>query len=183
MEHTIKACTRCGNRLEPGSRNALCPSCYAAAVSKPNMSAHKCRQCGADFTGGPRAWYCPTCRLDRKRKRDLATKRDGPARPIGSTDICKRCGKEYTVNGGLQKYCPDCAAVGTYETVKARKLETVTAYRKDNGRKRADKICKVCGTIFKSITPVATCSPQCAQKLRQINQKKYDSARKQRRQP
>lgn len=36
-------------------------------------------------------------------------------RPLGSTDKCIRCGKEYTVDSARQKYCPDCA----YEAVRA----------------------------------------------------------------
>jgi len=27
---------------------------------------------------------------------------------LGSTDRCAHCGREYTVNAGIQRYCPDC---------------------------------------------------------------------------
>ena len=84
-----------------------------AVVVKPRI----CRQCGAVFDGGPRAWYCPSCRRERakesnRRKRAKGRKAD---RPIGSTDNCVRCGKEYVVRSSRQKYCPDCAYEGVRE--------------------------------------------------------------------
>lgn len=65
-----------------------------------------CQECGITFTGGPRAWYCEDCRAERRRRRDR--NRHPSKRPIGSKDICVNCGKKYTVNSGLQKYCQDC---------------------------------------------------------------------------
>ena len=84
-----------------------------AVVIKPRI----CRQCGTVFDGGPRAWYCPDCRVARKkaswtRFRSKGRKAD---RPIGSTDKCCRCGKEYTVKSARQKYCPECAYEGVRE--------------------------------------------------------------------
>lgn len=70
-----------------------------------------CRTCGVSFRGGPRAWYCPDCRRERKKETDRKVKHNGPTRPIGSTDLCENCGKEYTVDSGLQKYCPKCQPI------------------------------------------------------------------------
>ena len=67
-----------------------------------------CRECGMIFEGGPRAWYCPECRHERRKRRDVERKNRPSKRPLGSKDICENCGKEYIVNCGLQKYCPDC---------------------------------------------------------------------------
>ncbi len=69
-----------------------------------------CRTCGVSFRGGPRAWYCPDCRRERERERKKLYNSSGFARHIGQIDICLNCGKEYTVDGGGQKYCPDCQA-------------------------------------------------------------------------
>ena len=69
-----------------------------------------CRQCGASFKGGPRAWYCEPCRAERARERQRKAS-SKQIRPLGSTDICIVCKKEYIVNGGMQKYCTDCAPI------------------------------------------------------------------------
>lgn len=70
-----------------------------------------CRACGATFLGGPRAWYCPVCRQERGKEAAKRFRQKGRVadRPLGSTDKCVRCGKEYVVNSARQKYCPDCA--------------------------------------------------------------------------
>lgn len=70
-----------------------------------------CRTCGVSFRGGPRAWYCPDCRRERERERKKRYNRGGFARHIGQKDICLNCGEEYTVEGGLQKYCPKCQPI------------------------------------------------------------------------
>ena len=67
-----------------------------------------CRTCGRSFKGGPRAWYCPDCREERRKERNAKYRKGKPKRPLGSKDICQNCGNEYTVESGLQKYCPDC---------------------------------------------------------------------------
>ncbi|MBS6216644.1 MAG: hypothetical protein KH338_11100 [Oscillospiraceae bacterium] len=84
-----------------------------AVVVKPRV----CRQCGSVFDGGPRAWYCPSCRRERGKEATRRYRAKGciADRPLGSTDKCIRCGKEYTVDSARQKYCPDCA----YEAVRA----------------------------------------------------------------
>lgn len=81
------------------------------------MLPRTCRQCGAVFDGGPRAWYCPTCRRERAKEANRRHRAKGRVadRPLGSTDKCVRCGKEYTVRSARQKYCPDCAYEGIQE--------------------------------------------------------------------
>lgn len=78
-----------------------------AVVVKPRT----CRECGAVFEGGPRAWYCPECRANRKKDAEKRYRAKGRKadRPLGSTDKCTVCGKEYVVNSARQKYCPECA--------------------------------------------------------------------------
>ena len=82
-----------------------------------------CRECGREFEGGPRAWYCPECRYYRARERAAKYRKNHFKRKIGSKDVCERCGKEYTVNSGLQRYCPKCAPIVAKETDRRLSLE------------------------------------------------------------
>lgn len=68
-------------------------------------------QCNVSFRGGPHAHFCPSCRAERAKKVNAdhkQRKRRGLTRAIGSTDICERCNRSYTVDGGLQRFCPEC---------------------------------------------------------------------------
>ncbi len=70
-----------------------------------------CKQCKNKFVGGPNALYCPSCSKKRKSERDRENKRKeirGLSRKIGSEDICKKCGRKYTVTTGNQIYCKNC---------------------------------------------------------------------------
>ncbi len=67
-----------------------------------------CKTCNRIFIGGPRAWYCPDCREIRRREYAVSFKKHGTKRPLGSTDKCKNCGKEYVVESGRQMYCLAC---------------------------------------------------------------------------
>lgn len=179
----LRNCKRCGTPYEtdrPGTY--LCPACSVEAKRETVIRDRICRQCGAVFPGGPRAWYCPSCRADRQRDADRRSKRTGPARPLGSTDTCKRCGGEYVVESGRQLYCKRCAEIAVRETVRAHKIE-YTAENRDrlNAHKQAmrtdRKVCVVCGSVFDADTPTVTCSPSCAAKLRRQRQEESDIRR------
>ena len=145
-----------------------------------------CNQCGAGFRGGPRAWYCPECRAVRKKVHKaqyLQRIKAGTARRLGSEDLCAVCGQPYTVNSGLQKYCPKCAP----EAVAALDRQQGMEYYKTNkerinpvrnARRRKMSICVICGKIFPAAgTCTNTCSPECRTlKRRQLN-RKYDTKR------
>lgn len=127
-----------------------------------------CRQCGATFPGGPRAWYCPNCRAERIRAADRLRKRLGPARPLGSTDVCPVCGGKYTVIIGNQKYCPACARPAVMAIDRAQGLAYYTANKDEinparNAKRRVPpKACPECGA------PVTggrvRCAGECARK-------------------
>ena len=179
----LRNCKRCGTPYEtdrPGTY--LCPACSVEAKRESVIRDRICRQCGAVFPGGPRAWYCPSCRADRQRDADRRSKRTDPARPLGSTDTCKRCGGEYVVESGRQLYCKRCAEIAVRETVRAHKIE-YTAENRDrlNAHKQAmrtdRKVCVVCGSVFDADTPTVTCSPSCAAKLRRQRQEESDIRR------
>ncbi len=121
MKHLAK-CHKCGSIFDTESYTAiLCPHCSRQARENSTLRTCICRECGTEFEGGPRAWYCPECRLERKRESLRCFRKNGPARPLGTTDICVRCGKQYIVTGWRQKYCPDCSADGTKEAVRPHK--------------------------------------------------------------
>lgn len=180
----LKSCKHCGRTFEPATKYTyLCQECHDAAKASGVVQERICRQCGMSFPGGPRAWYCPSCRADRRRVQDRMAKRNGTARPIGSIDLCARCGKEYSVASGRQRYCSDCSAAAVNETVKAHKREYATErkdqmseYRLTMSRDR--HVCIVCGKVFDSNLPEATCSEACDKIRRQINQKKADAKRR-----
>ena len=186
----LKRCKRCGRDFwAPKTWNYLCPECGSAAKQETVMRPRTCRQCGAVFQGGPRAWYCPECRTERKRAQDRENKRTGkPARPIGSMDLCVRCGKEYTVNSGRQMYCPDCAKIVVREKERTRKKE-YWAERKeqyaDYKRAAADdsKVCVVCGKTFSARGPSVTCSEECARAHKSAQQLAADIKRGKRKPP
>lgn len=78
------------------------------------LSLKTCSTCKIEFMGGTRAIFCPSCRAERIRQRDREKhqrQRAGTLRKIGSTDLCDKCGRTYTVTGGYQKFCPVCSEV------------------------------------------------------------------------
>lgn len=153
-----------------------------------SLGTRTCRQCGKEFTGGPRAWYCPECREKRKRQqksKDNYKQRLGLTRKLGSTDYCTRCGKPYTVTGGLQKYCPDCAdeAMRENDRNQARQYyednKEQTNPVRNNKRRVKTKQCVICGKEFDANgTARNTCSEECRKKQRQTWQRAADKKRK-----
>ena len=79
----------------------------------PRLFVKTCNTCSVEFVGGPTAKFCPECRAERIRQRDNKRHATGPARKLGSVDLCKRCGKKYEVIGGHQKFCADCSKLET----------------------------------------------------------------------
>ena len=185
----LRNCKRCGKPYEtdrPGTY--FCPVCAAEARRESVIRDRICRQCGTVFSGGPRAWYCPSCREDRRREADRRHKRLGTLRQLGSTDICIRCGSEYTVESARQKYCKQCAPGAVRETVRSHKRDYYNDNREHiNNHKNAmrtdRKVCVVCGRIFDSGTPTVTCSEGCASELRRKRQQKTDILRGRRKSP
>lgn len=101
-----------------------------------------CKQCGTSFPGGPHADYCPSCRDVRRKAQKREHKRKGAGRLLGGVDICERCGNEYIVNAGLQRFCPQCAPLQT-------------AIR----RPKKYRTCVICGKVAEGNKK--TCSREC----------------------
>ena len=168
-----RQCLGCGAVFEGRPDSTLCPACAKKSKDSIHWRMRTCRECGSSFLGGPRAWYCPSCRAERKRAQAKAYKKHGPARPLGSTDICPICGREYIVTGGLQKYCPDCApaAIAAVDREQSRRWNRehidLTAQREARQAATAEIPCVICGKTFRPNggSPV-TCSPACAAEYR-----------------
>ena len=131
-----------------------------------------CRQCGRSFQGGPRAYYCQECREERRRERSRKYKQNGSARPLGSIDQCELCGKEYIVNGSLQRFCPECQPIHATEYDRATSLEFYGEHKarinppRNERRRQGLKICEWCGNEFETHTVSKTCSAECRRKLK-----------------
>lgn len=166
----LRRCQSCGAAFEGTGEQRFCPECRAAAKRATVVLPRTCATCGAVFDGGPRAKYCPECRAKRKKEQDRLYKRNGAARPLGSTDICEICGKPYTVTSGLQRYCPTCAPEAVRQNVLPSKRARALAHLEENiSRKREfasnSGFCVVCGKGFR-LTPSRspTCSRECEKK-------------------
>lgn len=182
----LKICKRCGRNYEAiGSDGYFCPECSAEYFRNASVRDRTCRECGKTFPGGPRAWYCPDCRAERRKEYEREWRKKTPARKIGSTDICQRCGKPYTVEAGRQKYCKDCAEIAVAETVRAHK-KAYNAERKDTIQLHKQimrsyrNVCIICGKVFDAETPRVTCSKECDKKRRKLRQDEADIRRGQR---
>lgn len=175
-------CKKCGKiYLTDHPDSWYCPEC-ADSSRRSVYRTKTCATCGVEFVGYPRSKYCPACQAESRRAASRNHKRSGPARPIGSTDLCQACGKPYTVNSGRQRYCPECARSVVREHVLAAKREYAAAHRdEDNARKqemRKDRrVCAVCGNPFSAPTSTVTCSPECAAEYKRQRQAQTDVKR------
>lgn len=187
-----RICQVCGRIFDSPYDAIKCPQC-AEESKRQTVLPRICRSCGKTFSGGPRAWYCPDCRAERQKEQSLQykqRKKSGSVRKLGSTDICPICGKPYVVNGGNQKYCPDCApdAIRAIdrEQSKSWNKENISPMQKRKARRDATspKICVVCG---KSFIPslgkgkALTCSPECAALLKSSRFRAWETAHRQER--
>lgn len=184
----LKQCLSCGKTFQTNRIDQTkCTACLEALRST-TIRDRVCRQCGTSFLGGPRAWYCPDCRKDRKKERDKRFQKNGAQRLLGSIDLCVICGKEYTVNSGRQKYCPDCAPAAVQEIDRAASREWAAAHSAATGyrtpeKKTGRKICVICGGIVPKGTSAVVCSPECDALRRKRAQEYADLRRGRRKKP
>lgn len=177
----LKKCKKCGTVFAADSIGIyMCPACSAEIKRESVVRLRTCRECGSQFYGGPRAWYCPDCRERRlKARRKMYRSQKYSPRPLGSIDICKKCGKEYVVKAGLQVYCPECAENAVREKVNAHKRQYMIDNKDKYAPHRAEMrsngwVCAVCGKVFDKDSPTVTCSEECAKKLKKIWQDRVD---------
>lgn len=181
-----RICKYCGKTYEGDPGSSACPECVAER-KKTTIRDRVCRQCGKTFPGGPRAWYCPECRKVRMRERNARHKSAGTARPLGSIDKCEVCGKEYVVNSGRQRYCPQCAPERYREIDRAQSkawnAENTTPEKRKAERKASGAAipCAVCGKLFVPTTPAVTCSQECRKAYQKRSHAEWEAQNREKR--
>lgn len=177
----LKQCRLCGAAFEGTEYQQVCPTCLAAQRATTRRP-RTCQTCGVTFSGGPSARYCPDCRAARAKERAAHYRKFGPARQLGSTDTCVLCGKEYIVNGGLQRYCPDCAPDIYRELDRAASIKWNREHKdRMQELKRSNiRLCVVCGKQIKQGQghQGSTCSPECKLEQKRRVQRRADQKRR-----
>lgn len=184
-----RVCAVCGKPLPPRRMKYCSDECRKADENQrrsamtqgrhgPKRQMLICQDCGREALVYPKSIRCPDCQKeadDRALADFRRRKAAGKTRPIGSVDICQRCGQPYTVNAGLQKYCKACAgeALREHNRVKALELYHDKYDGNPEEKERRSKkrrlpryspiLCRVCGSEFIPETRhAAYCSPKCA---------------------
>lgn len=183
-----RKCKACGGIFSPPTESRyLCDKCLYEKEHRSLTRKVVCKQCGKTFLGGMRASYCPDCRAERRRESDSRSrerKRVGATRHIGSTDICVDCGKEYIVEGGLQKRCKACAEIHDLAFLRDARREHARAHRKEYDAakvrlKTNSHVCPVCGAEFTAgSSRTKYCSGACKMEARRARQKIADAKRR-----
>ena len=158
----------------------------------------RCADCGTTFFGHIKSCRCLDCQIlaNKKHNKEYAQRvQAGKSRPIGSIDRCEACGKEYIVNGGLQRYCKDCAPEMLRQNDRAASrtwnraaYATPEAKEKKNASKRQRdpirRACAHCGKMFDVTAHLkAYCSDDCRQAAKRAYYKAYDAQRPRRKEP
>lgn len=190
----MRTCEYCGKPLAEHQQAYCSPQCEVlarAAITREALDSRRvkrtpvhsliekqCIDCGKTFLGGCRALRCPDCKIIAMKMASACAwhrRRSGETRHIGSTDLCKVCGKPYTVHSGAQKMCPDCAYQQKLELQRElyqKNAETLRKKRKELYRqaspdRTALRTCAICG---KPVDPATRrmryCSDACAKEAR-----------------
>lgn len=172
---TKRACQECGKPFYGSTDCYYCPACAKAKKLDTVIKIRTCQECGTEFYGGPRAKRCPDCAYRAQQETGRRHKKIGTKRPLGSTDKCVICGREYTVVSGRQKYCSAaCQRKGVLEWQREHKQgydkASGQAAKKQERRQQAQKVCIYCLQTFKSSTPTNTCSPYCRREQTKLMQ-------------
>ena len=168
----LKRCKHCGRDFETAKQGAyLCPECALAARRASVYRERVCAVCGRTFRGYPKTKRCPECAALAAKDAAARYRQHGPARPIGSTDTCAACGREYVVNSSRQMYCPDCAKSVVPENIRAAKRAYNAVYAPEHAEEKeanrtGNKVCPICGAIVDTGRADVYCSPECRRAAR-----------------
>lgn len=183
-----RTCAVCGKALPPRRMKYCSDACQREAVSTRRRALTKGRQgpkkriiicpdCGRETSVYTTSIRCQTCQAEANARAQAEFKRRkaaGKTRPIGSIDLCLRCGKPYTVESGKQKYCKDCAAEAEKEASRKRGIKYYRDHYADDEAKAQRRSkrrlpqyssikCRECGRAFIPETRhAAYCSAKCA---------------------
>lgn len=165
MMRTQRVCQVCGKAFWGVYDAHYCVECAENLKGSSVMRIRTCADCGADFPGGPRAKRCPECRVIARRKGQKEYRKNGTARPLGSTDKCKICGNIYTVSSSRQLYCAECKREANLEWQREHKKgywrKPDILERRQEKRENQQKVCVYCLRHFKSNKPESYCSDYC----------------------
>lgn len=183
----IRRCKRCGKEFPAPSETerTLCDGCRKIAKQESVIRDRTCTVCGAVFPGGPRAKYCPSCKIEKRRETNRRHKKTGTARKLGSIQRCERCGAEYILDAGTQRYCKSCSAEAIRENRRPKKREYQKDYDPDHAKRRGLKegvrLCAICGEPIPRARAeagcVITCSDACDKIRRSRSQAEADVKR------
>lgn len=171
---SLRLCMSCGKPFYGARDHFLCPSCAEdRKKSKPALTKI-CKDCGTEFLGHHNERRCPRCveaALQESYRRYWD--KGGTQRPMGSTDKCILCGKEYTVASSSQKYCSDeCRHKASIPKLKEYKKKyyrtSERAAELRYCRQHVTKICVYCLQPFKSNLATNVCSDYCRSEHQKI---------------
>lgn len=137
----------------------------------------RCVICGKPYEGSKQSRYCADCKAEIKRaynravypkyqryyqeryKAKMGEAHVDTVRKVGDTDTCTVCGKPYTVQSGVQKYCPSCRPIENARLTRERNAmyyanrdqpsaEPPAARERKQYRPINIKLCAVCGKPF-----------------------------------
>lgn len=176
VRKAIRKCAECGKIYTPTVKDSsfsyLCPEC---ALKRKNGAVHQkkvCEKCGKTFLGFPKSKYCDKCVAIAKAEAKKRYMENDNSRVLGAKDLCERCGKEYIVKSGLQKYCPDCARQASLEKQRERKKTQREQKKRAEAIKRAKKnrlkVCAYCGKAFNNAVSGNLCSEECRRKQKNL---------------
>lgn len=148
-----KICQNCGKVYWGLEGKYFCDDCAKKLKAERTKQEKICTDCGRTFTGGPKSFRCPDCQRKINDRRRQACKYYGAERPLGSTDKCIVCGKEYVVEAGAQKYCSTkCKLIGLDQYSK-RRTENIEQKKRRKAEMRANQlyVCQYCKRPFSPV--------------------------------
>ncbi len=177
---TLRACMMCGKPFYGALDHFYCPTCTEdRKINKPPL-VKICKDCGVEFIGYSQERRCSRCAEAAFQESYRRYLNQGTQRPLGSTDKCILCGKEYIVRSSSQKYCSaECRRKASipkqreYQRIYKRTSKRMAELRQR--RKQVANICVYCCRPFQKTKGSTTnvCSDYCRAEHRKI--KNYES--------
>ena len=188
----VRKCKKCGKEFTPNSPSRyLCDECLEKKNITNIFREKTCQICGRKIDGYIATKYCPECSREKRNERQKTYRQKGFTRHIGDVDRCARCGAEYMVQSGAQKYCKLCAKLVEKENDHRQAVEY---YHNRGGKEKSIEnakkikenttVCPVCGKLFTALkkNPVY-CSRECAEVAKNSEIKYFKGAGKPRMTP
>ena len=126
------------------------------AFGIPDMThEYFCTDCGIPCCGSIASFRCSTCQEIANRetyRRSRERQANGTSRRKNQIYKCQRCGGDYILNSGNQRYCKECAPYAMVENKQEKSMQYREQHREEiNAKKRVTPVeikCEVCGKSF-----------------------------------